>query len=438
MSKKLLLFSKSGMSYSSLLWICISFAVLIVLSVVVPVLSWFVFALAAAFIAFTKSMEQKLLFLMFLFPFASIFKYKPGAMSFFTILMLLLFVLTFIRFKISMNYAILLALFILLCMTGLTNSYSYVIKQICVPLYVYFVLQNVDMSKSKYMFAKFYILSVLMVSVVGFFKNAIPGLNEYIIDKELHTGAGEITSRFAGLWGDPNYYSVNLLLAFSLVVILHAKKLMDPVLCYASYILLILFGALTNSKSFLLMLVIVVLFSIWSFISNREYGTALFLIICISIVTVLSLSGTISLFRIILDRFSDDFTLADLTTGRTTLWMLYLEYFRFKASVLFFGNGFSSPLLFGVAPHNTYIDFIYNFGIFGSIIWFVTVLYPTRYFERSKNIVDYLPLITVLVMYFFLSELRYNDLAFHISLVLLFLLKDTKKNVIEAADVAVS
>lgn len=424
---------KGSGGYGSLLATCLAFSALMLLGVAFPLFSWVVFFGAVIYMLLVGDDEKRFVFLLYLFPFASVFKYKMGAISFHTILMVLFLAYMAVKTrKIEKKFCLLYMFFVIMCLPGVVHGYGYVIKQLCIPLYLYFLFQPYVI-KNRYVFAKFYILSVLIVSVLGYFKDIIPNLNNYINDKAFWIDSGVFATRFSGFWGDPNYYSVNILLALSLVVILHYGNKMRTGLCYLSYVLLTLFGSLTASKSFLLVLVALCVFAVVTFTMDHRYSAAFFLLAIFSCVLVLVLSGVISLFSTVINRFLSGNSMSELTTGRSDIWIQYLTYINDHPYVWFVGDGFGSVLLNEKAPHNTYIDLIYHFGLIGSFVWLKTVFFSMRYWSRSKTVGNYLPLLVIAVAYFGLSELKYYDMMFHLSLLLMFMFQEYKQNDIDGS-----
>ena len=62
----------------------------------------------------------------------------------------------------------------------------------------------------------------------------------------------------------------------------------------------------------------------------------------------------------------------DLSTNRTTLWGEYLTYLGGDPVRLLIGRGIGAPYLdSGYAPHNTYLDFAYYYGVIGTFVFAV-------------------------------------------------------------------
>ena len=79
------------------------------------------------------------------------------------------------------------------------------------------------------------------------------------------------------------------------------------------------------------------------------------------------LSSTVfqDLLQIVDSRFASASNLAELTTGRTDLWLGYLDEFSHNAWLTILGEGYTDVTLNGRASHNTLIQGIFQFGVFG-------------------------------------------------------------------------
>ena len=185
------------------------------------------------------------------------------------------------------------------------------------------------------------------------------------------------------------------------------------------------FCGLTGSKSALLMLVMPVLLWLYGCICKRRWFLLSISIISICIFIVLIFSGRIEAFDVVVRRLSieKDSSISDLTTGRSDLWTMYLQYFLDNPFKMLVGNGVGLYLLKNAAPHNTYIDFLYQLGITGTVLFFVCIsMYATKCKTiHARTIANYVVIIVELVMCLFLSQLQGYDLPFQVSLCILVL-----------------
>lgn len=399
---------------------------LLLIGVVVPAVSIVTAGTIALYILGEKNIAEVKYLFVFLIPLAAIFKYGPETTSFVTILMLVGIVRFVSSRVIDKDFFIAYLLFSVFCVVAIPTDTITAIKQMMIPLFVYYFLRH-DEDFDKCTAVKVYIASVLVASIIGLLKGYIPHLANYVVDKSLRVQAGVYANRFSGLNGDPNYYSVNILLSFVLTVYLLIKKKLSTIIGVVLITAFVVFGAYTNSKSFIAILACAVAFAIISSINNKNYLLAFAFIIATLIGVIQIINGRLGIFTLLIQRFQSGKSISDLTTGRSGYFVMYLDYIREHIKVLLVGNGISSALLNGVAPHNTYIDFIYYYGVIGTFIWLCMFRSSIKRYCLEKNIVYYLPMIVILIAYLFLSELKYMDFQLHVSIVLMMLCNNYKK-----------
>lgn len=391
---------------------------MIVLGVVFPIVSIIALILVTLYFLLSNDDKKIIEICVFLAPFASIFKYNVGTTSFFTIIMLVFVFKMILKYGISKLFILFYLIFTLFCIIGVTNDVTSVIKMLIIPLFIYYLFVNKEKIDKDRVF-KLFIYSIIIASFIGYFKDIIPNMNLYLIDKSLRIDVGVYTTRFSGLNGDPNYYSINVLLAMSLLFYLITRKSINLILGIINVSILLFFGAQTNSKSFILVLIGLILFALYSLIKNKRYILSLLVVFAVAFSIVMINNSKITIFDNLINRFSKDTNIDQLTTGRSEIQKMYIDYIGSNPKVLFFGNGFNSNLLNGHEAHNTYLQMIYNFGIFGTIIFIYLLLFGFKIFKIEKNFVNYLPLIVVLASYLGLSVLKYFDFPIHIFIVLL-------------------
>ena len=178
--------------------------------------------------------------------------------------------------------------------------------------------------------------------------------------------------RFSGLYSDPNYYTVNIIIALCLLINLYNRK--EVSLKFTSFlsILLVVFSALTGSKSALLMLAIPMLLFLYTCKKTKHYGV-LFISICAFVICLfLIFTNQITIFSSTIDRIKGTTSMATLTTGRTSIWGDYLNYFNSHLGMLIIGNGINNVSLNGLMAHNTYIDMLFQMGIIGACLLYTS------------------------------------------------------------------
>ena len=357
---------------------------------------------------------ETLAFLLFLLPFATIYKFAPGTMSLFTVLeVLAVGKCIFKRLSIDKNLLIGVLLFIFSLFFAPTFDAINTIKALLIILILYYFLMkdSYDMKKC----VLFFTYGLLISSILGLLRDQLPMIKTYISEVS-HIISFEQTRRFTGLFSDPNYYSVCVVACMFSLLSLYKKQLIGISLGVYLTILSIL-GLLTFSKSFVIMFVIFLIILVMSLPGKNK---VIFSILAVAIALVLVwmlLYSNISLFILIRSRFSVS-GLDDLTTGRMSLFSRYLEYILNNIRTLIIGEGLGAELLYAngrlMASHNTLLDFIYYHGLIGtclyiSLICGVLIKHRIR-FKRTTN--NYITLFCIMAMYCFLSAYFVSEFPF--------------------------
>lgn len=367
------------------------------------------------------SQEKFLSLLMFIMPFATIFKASPNSQSFFTYLTLVYVLFcVFKNCKIDYKFLSWIVIFAIFLVFQMFLSFNILrtIKFVFNVLLIYFATSLVTSENDKKIYVSF-ILGIVISSITAYI-NVIPNLTEYIGAKDLGHYYDEMV-RFSGLYADPNYYSINVIISLCLAVILNCKNKMSSISAALFSVILLAFAIMTYSKSAFLILILPLSLLLYFKFKNRQYIFVSIIVIAFSIFAMFLLSGKIEALNIVLSRITESNDLSTLTTGRLELWLSYLDFFKNNILSMLFGVGFGGELVAEMAAHNSYIDMIYYLGLLGSMLLISLIVRLFKYKQASfkKNILNYSILIVILIMYFFLSELFYFDWAFHFIIAIL-------------------
>ena len=272
-----------------------------------------------------------------------------------------------------------------------------------------------------------YVLGVVVSSLIALFGSLYFSIDSFFSMKSQRVGV-EVISRFSGLYADPNYFSVNLIIALCIIILLHNLKKIKATWAVLLAAFSVLLCSLTSSKSALLMLVIPLLTFISLNIHTRSYFRLALAFMLILGVGVL-LKDAVPMFETTFERISFSMKEGSFTTGRSDIWCTYLDYFVQHPLQLTIGRSIAVDLLDGRAAHNTYLDLIYQLGVIGTVLflWIIgSAVKPLQHLRRC-NFANYSVLLVVIVMYFFLSELQYFDPPFHLILAAIVLNTDFVK-----------
>lgn len=407
-------------------------ACLIVLGTFTSVASLVALLACAVALFFLKS-EAAVALLIFVMPFATVFKITPTGQSFFTYLLLFFVLVSILKHKSIQVKFVVMFLLLLFCLLVASIERIHLLRLIkfCANLwFVYYALQ-IDTENSRKMIFLAYILGVLCSSAVAWL-DIIPNELAYVEEIILGDTGGEIV-RFTGLYGDPNYYSISLILSLCLLILLFYKREIHGLFALGLSIPLVLFSVLTYSKSAFLMLALPLVLLFYANSKGKRHFLQLLLLGIVVLGVGAVLVGRLDLFSTVLERFAQDSTVSDLTTGRTDLWKMYWDYCCEHIGRLIIGNGFGAALVNGAGAHNTYLDILYYLGIsgglcFGGVCVVLSRLVPR---PRKRNLLNYSVWLCLGVMYFFLSQLFYFDIAVQLYLAILVMNTSLEKQVKE-------
>lgn len=397
--------------------IFLSITCIIVGGVVVRPLMYLAFLYCVGLVVFTKSNAEIYSLLYFLLPFATIFKFYPGSTSLLTFVLLIYELrLIIAQREFPKDFFLFWFLYFVYVLIGMGSAYTDAVKQIFIPIFFFFGMQD-NIRKSVKTYSIAYTNAVIITSILAIFRHQIPNLESFVNVKTTRMDVEVFVQRFSGLWGDPNYYSTNLILAFTLTMYFHLKGIYSFKRAMLYYSALTVFGAMTGSKTFLIMLGIVFIFLIIEAFKNGRYVIGLICISAGASVVFLVLNGTITAFNTTIDRLINSAdSLSSLTTFRSDLWINYLNTFLEYPLKALIGNGLGKGYTY-TAPHNTIIDYIDIYGLIGSGLFLLTCYTVIREKAAAKRLLNYIPAIALFILYCTLSMIRYFDYPFQITIV---------------------
>ena len=383
-----------------------------------------IFALLAliyiGYLLLSSDFEYGLIILIYIMPTAGIFKWTSSATSFFTFIELFYLLLFFMRFKSSINRGIILLVifgaYILISQIIICSSIDYTttIKMLSHFILIFCAAEQYNRENNKIIILS-YIYGLIASTLISFCDSDVFRISSFISVKSSQID-DMVVNRFAGLYTDPNYYSVNLIIALCALVILYYGREISLLHFSILSTALVVFDGLTASKSAIIMLIIPLILLLLTIIQYRDSGVTLFFLVVAFLLVMLFGFIKIPLFSNVIIRFHHDSNDIDsLFSMRVSIWKDYIDYYINNPLSLFFGHSIQNIVLNKRAPHNTYLDMIYQLGLIGSIylVGVVSNVFSKAKGYMSRNIYNYSILVVIAIMYFFLSELQYFDLAYH-------------------------
>ncbi len=363
---------KNKYSNKYVICICALFSILILFRSLSNIGLYLFIAVGFAVFA-TSSVKHCLSFLLFLLPFASILKLDVASISFFTPLFFLVILkMVIARPKIEVGVVIgVMASFIYNIIFSGLGQLTTIITIIAGILMLYYVRRDpMDADSAVIVFS----FGVCISSLLALFKSVLPYVNMFIADSILRLKKDSTTTRFAGLQGNPNYYTLDIIIALAAIIVLmnnNKSRMLHTIL----FVTLSVFGLMSVSKSFLVTWFLLIV--LWFLLSIKKGSSGIVKFVFIALIAL----ATVYYFaydyiNAYLFRFSQDVgvSLGSVTTGRTDIWIKYINEILDNTKVLFLGNGLNTILSSArKGTHNTYLESLFYLGIVGTTIFLATI-----------------------------------------------------------------
>ena len=215
----------------------------------------------------------------------------------------------------------------------------------------------------------FGLLASCIVRYIGY---SISTIDQYFQGIESDYGflaKGTYHNRFSGMDEDPNYFAIQVLIALACLLVciyFEKKKRIRLIVLFTS---LTIFGILSYSKMFLLVLAALAIISFFMLLrENRKFA--------LNYILLVSLAGGITFYNYydyfysaFLVRFGSGIdSVSDITTGRFDIWLLYVKGIFSDVRVLLLGEGYGAGALNSIGAHNMYLTALYYMGILGLVV----------------------------------------------------------------------
>lgn len=312
-------------------------------------------------------------FLLFFLPFSPILKFRQGMISFYTLALLFVFVICFLKYFRSVSKqhlipgSILIALAVIVRLTNaLPINRSFLFFAVSLLL-IPFIAKEFDIKYDFYWLVVFFASGIILASLFAQFSINFYPINQYIVIFNLPD-----IVRYSGFYRDPNFYSAHVSCAFAGVLVLLAQKLNVRRFISILFLALALLycGLISVSKTFILVTVGLSLIWFAGFILKKRTSskkTILFLILSLVILVGIYFAFS-DLFNKIILRFLRDNDVSDFTTGRTEIWVNYLKAMFENPALLLFGKGGIYSYVNNRASHSTFIQVVYQYGFVGTAV----------------------------------------------------------------------
>ncbi len=356
--------------------------------------------------------------MLFLLPYASMFKLAPNVFSLYTVCEILALIKVLLKHKIKVSVIVMATAYFVYLALGMIlrgmNDYVEVLKQVEGVLLLS-ILVSIGKEIKFEKIAVFYILGIVTSSVFGMVVQNSATFLAYA--KEIYMDAVGY-SRFCGLRGDPNYYSIDVIVAILLLLALRKRGTVSKDVFWVLFAVLSAFGVLTLSKSFILIYIIVFIASSIIVFQEKNPIEMILLVAALFVVLMVGFSSDGPLSQV-LERIRNADDMYSLTSGRSKIWEDYLAFLGSDAGALIFGSGITCGTLNGRGTHNFFLESLYYLGIIGTLVllgcFIVALKGSSEKIKRTSY--NWFAWVVLLIMYFFLQMLLTYDLMFQIFLI---------------------
>lgn len=397
----------------------ISMICLIILSVYTSGIGSIIALAIFTLFALNATTTETLNILYGIIPFANIFKISPESLSFLTLLEIItvsLYLFRAKKFKKSTLFwvYILIVGFVAEALCDFSINFMIVVKHIIRIMLMCAITGDKskpeDIISIGFYFSISMILSLAITNIQLFYLKVQPYL-----DMNIEMINSVAVLRQSGLFNDPNYCTLALTMAFTMLLVLYKiGKINFEFWLLAAF--LVPFGFMTYSKSYFLIMSFLIIYLLLFVLLPKHRWIFIVAVAGVCVFITQIHLGNVPVINTILQRFVTQ----DLTTGRMDLNEAFLSYIWENEKVLFFGAGIASDRIYGVwnNVHNFYIDFLYKFGIIGGLIFLFTLCScfapVSKQISTKNDLVKFLPLVSMLIIYFFLAGINMFDFYYYL------------------------
>ncbi|WP_312123979.1 hypothetical protein [Lysinibacillus boronitolerans] len=231
-----------------------------------------------------------------------------------------------------------------------------------------------------------YALGLLAASIVRLISYSVPKIDHFIESMTVVNTVktmNSISTRFTGLDLDPNYFSLQVLIAMACLLVLFNLDGKKEKKSIVLLVILAFFGILTYSKMFIITLIVFIMMTFVVFIRNNVKTAIKF-----SSFIVIICGGALyffyeKLFEIYWIRFFGSGISTDaITTGRVSSWSLFVNEILQNTKVFVLGAGFGTSFAKVKMAHTMYLSTPYYIGLIGIVL---SVLYISSLYKVLRE-----------------------------------------------------
>ncbi|QTE74995.1 hypothetical protein JS518_03655 [Clostridiales bacterium FE2010] len=369
----------------------------------------YIFAVVATLIFLLINVEECVLYFVFLAPFSIVLKTNIDGMTFYNILLLLVLLRVLVSVgNIEKGFMMLLLCFLTYCFVFSGASQITTTITIGAWLLLVYCIKKTKINGELMIWS--YCSGLCLSCLVAKFRDSLPLIKQFLsIDiGQLKLSESSYAERFSGLQPNPNYLSLDITMAICCIIVLillRKAKATDWVLLISLFV----FGLMTISQSFIVG--IIPLMILWILFSSKQgIGRSIKIsiaVLCILAFLYLFARDYISLFLFRFEQKQGK-SLARVTTGRSDIWIEYVQAIVSSPKILFVGNGLNTLVESGNGAHNTYLELIFSLGICGSLLYLILILFALKGIYRVSMLK--IPIIVLLIRLFAITMTTWDNI----------------------------
>ncbi len=372
--------------------------------------------------------------IIFILPLLDIFIASGSGFSYATLLLMLISIKHIIsRFKIMSFRPLGLIVVLVVVIYEALHIYGYdrvdiipTVRWITLFIYASLIIIDRNFKPNFKKITHFFIAGIIVSSVCGYVIS---------LSKPVVTNAN-VLFRFEGVGGDPNGFAMMILMAalFLINIYIRNNKFTKTYACL--FILLVMLGFTTLSRSYLLTLgcMIGFIFVYSLFTRNLKILRLQVVILFMSLaILVIFYDPIVQLLSTIVDRMTMSDDIQDVTGSRALLAELYWKSFvESSLPNMLFGKGVVGYLgLYHISilgelagPHNTYLETLVAWGVCGILILssYIIVMYKCqahKYIYVKPTFISYLPAVGLMIYLMSLQSLGKYNTYLYLTLILM-------------------
>lgn len=243
-----------------------------------------------------------------------------------------------------------------------------------------------------------YSLGIILAALFTQMGNIFPNVSNMTSSATIRTLSGERVDRFSGLYTNPNFFTMDIIMALSCWFCYFIKRNIEKVE-YLFIIILSIIGFSSISNSFLLAYGLLLGIAVIDILKTNFKKGILSLIAMAAFFVIIGYSLDDQTFNALTERvytMGNAQDAAEFTTRRSDLWQLYFDYIFTSVRTVFFGAGLTVELDY--YAHNYFLETLYHLGIIGVILYLTTLSSSIKAYPKlkKKGLINYIPLLIFL------------------------------------------